>query len=136
MVSYEYVACQSAKKGVLAMSQYAGAAKTLPSSIIFNPWDTPRFACMIKQILTMPDEERERRYKANAKIVDKWTSVNWGTSFLETLVKMELPEAHRNPPDGEFDSIMSADVAGSRDQSRGPPKNGERRQKVQVDVDG
>ncbi|KIX06860.1 alpha,alpha-trehalose-phosphate synthase (UDP-forming) [Rhinocladiella mackenziei CBS 650.93] len=91
MVSYEYAACQEQRKGVLMMSHYAGAVKTLPECVVFNPWDTPRFAERINQVLNMPMEERERRHGEIIKVVDKWTSVNWGTSFLNTMITMEIP---------------------------------------------
>jgi trehalose-6-phosphate synthase len=74
-VSYEYAACQEEKKGVLMMSSYVGAIKTLPvSSIVtFNPWDTPRFAEQINATLLMGEEEREKRHKGIMKVVDTWT---------------------------------------------------------------
>ena len=69
------MACQAKKKGVLMMSNYAGAMKTLPpaSMIVLNPWDTPRFAERIKQALDMGEEEREQRYEEIIKIVNEWT---------------------------------------------------------------
>lgn len=73
MVSYEYIACQRKRKGVLVMSQYTGAAKMLPSAVLVNPWDTPRFAQTIEKVLTMPMEERTKRQDAAAKVVDQWT---------------------------------------------------------------
>lgn len=73
MVSYEYAACQAKRKGVLVMSIYAGAAKTLPSCVIINPWDTPRFAGTIGQVLNMSIEEREARHNDISEVVNKWT---------------------------------------------------------------
>ena len=73
LVSYEYVACQSKRKGVLVMSQYTGAAKMLPTSVLVNPWDTPRFAETIEKVLVMPMDERAERHTAAAKVVDEWT---------------------------------------------------------------
>jgi len=73
MVSYEYAACQTKKQGVLVMSQYAGAAKTLPACVIVNPWDTPRFAEIIRKSLTMSQEERVSRHRENRRVVDEWT---------------------------------------------------------------
>lgn len=73
MVSYEYVACQRERKGVLIMSQYTDAAKMLPSSVLVNPRDTPRFAETIAKVLFMPMDERARRQDAAAEVVDRWT---------------------------------------------------------------
>jgi len=74
-VSYEYAACQEKKKGVLMMSNYVGAMKTLPPSsmVAFNPWDTPRFGERINQALNMGEEERGKRHKEIMKVVDSWT---------------------------------------------------------------
>lgn len=74
-MSYEYAACQEEKKGVLMMSNYVGAIKTLPASslVTFNPWDTPRFAEQINTALLMGKEEREKRYEGIMKVVDTWT---------------------------------------------------------------
>ncbi|KEF58144.1 uncharacterized protein A1O9_06068 [Exophiala aquamarina CBS 119918] len=108
MVSYEYSACQAKKKGVLVMSQYAGAAKTLPACVGVNPWDTPRFAEIIRESLTMPQEERDSRHRANGKVVDGWTSVKWGISFLNTVVRMQLPKANDNRNDK--DATLNQDI--------------------------
>ncbi|KAJ9650356.1 hypothetical protein H2198_010339 [Neophaeococcomyces mojaviensis] len=94
LVSYEFAACQEKKKGVLMMSNYVGAMRTLPTSsmVVFNPWDTPRFAERINQALNMGEEEREKRYKEIMKVVDTWTSAKWGKNFLETMMKGEIPK--------------------------------------------
>jgi trehalose-6-phosphate synthase len=74
MVSYEYVACQNKETaGTLMMSYYAGAVKTLPSCVVINPWDIPRFANTIHDVLDMPQEERRQRYTENAHVVDTYT---------------------------------------------------------------
>lgn len=75
LVSYEYAACQVKRKGVLMLSSYAGAVKTLPvdSCLVLNPWDTPRFAEKINQALSMSMEERERRHGEIFKVVETWS---------------------------------------------------------------
>lgn len=75
LVSYEFAACQEEKKGVLMMSNYVGAIKTLPTSsmVCFNPWDTTRFSEQIDIALKMSEEEKEKRYEGIMKIVDNWT---------------------------------------------------------------
>jgi len=102
MVSYEYVACQnSSTAGVLMMSLYAGAVNTLPSCLVINPWDIPRFANAIEDSLNMPEEERKKRYKENADVVDRYTSVRWGTTFLNTLYRMHVPKPEELPDPSE-----------------------------------
>jgi trehalose-6-phosphate synthase len=73
MVCYEYVACQLDRKGVLVLSQYTGASKLLPSAVLFNPWDIPRFTQAIFTALNMPLQERQSRLDAAAETVNTLT---------------------------------------------------------------
>jgi len=73
LVSYEYVASQTERKGVLMLSQYTGAARLLKSAIHFNPWDAPRFSEAIEQALGMSQEERKSRLDSATDIVANWT---------------------------------------------------------------
>lgn len=74
MVCYEYIASQqNDRKGVLVLSQYTGAATLLPSAVIFNPWDIPRFAEAIFTGLNMPLDDRQKRLDAAAKTVNTLT---------------------------------------------------------------
>lgn len=74
MVCYEYIACQQVgRNGVLVLSQYTGAAKLLPSAVLFNPWDLPRFAEAIFTALKMPLDDRQSRLDAAAETVNTLT---------------------------------------------------------------
>lgn len=73
LVSYEYVACQVGRPGVLMLSRYTGAARMLDTAVSFNPWDTPRFSKAIHTALEMSPTEREWRMDAARKTVNKWT---------------------------------------------------------------
>lgn len=74
MVCYEYIASQQGDhKGVLVLSEYAGAAKLLPSAVLFNPWDIPRFTEAIFIALKMPPRDRQRRLDAAAETVNTLT---------------------------------------------------------------
>jgi len=114
LVSYEYVACQAENNGVLMMSSYTGAMKTLPadSMIMLNPWDTPRFAERINQALSMGREEKQQRYLEIVKVVDDWTSAKWGRIFLETLIKGDVPK-NSGMPDKDPMEVGQSDVPDS-----------------------
>lgn len=74
MVGYEYVACQQlGRNGVLVLSQYTGAAKLLPSAVLFNPWDLPRFVDAISTALKMPLDNRQSRLDVAAETVNTLT---------------------------------------------------------------
>ena len=58
LVSYEYIACQQDRKGVLILSEFAGAAQSLNGALIVNPWNTEDLSEAIKESLTLPEEKR------------------------------------------------------------------------------
>jgi trehalose 6-phosphate synthase len=81
-----------ADPGILLLSQYTGAATTLRDALIFNPWDTPRFADTIKRALNMDSDERQRRHDNCVKVVQQQTSVRWGEKFLAALERMRVDD--------------------------------------------
>ena len=74
MVCYEFIACQQViRSGVLVLSQYTGAAKLLPSAVLFNPWDLPRFTEAIFNALKMPLDDRQSRLDIAVETVNTLT---------------------------------------------------------------
>ncbi|KAJ7948808.1 Alpha,alpha-trehalose-phosphate synthase 1 [Quillaja saponaria] len=95
LVSYEYVACQDAKKGVLILSEFAGAAQSLGAgAILVNPWNVTEVAAAIAQALNMSSEEREKRHKHNFAHVTTHTAQEWAETFVselnDTVVEAQL----------------------------------------------
>ncbi|GMY33479.1 alpha,alpha-trehalose-phosphate synthase [UDP-forming] 1-like [Fagus crenata] len=86
LVSYEFVACQDAKKGVLILSEFAGAAQSLGAgAILVNPWNITEVALSIDQALNMPADEREKRHKHNFAHVTSHTAQEWAETFVSEL---------------------------------------------------
>ncbi|KAI6690270.1 hypothetical protein NL676_027098 [Syzygium grande] len=95
LVSYEFVACQDAKKGVLILSEFAGAAQSLGAgAILVNPWNITEVAASIAQALNMPAEEREKRHQHNYMHVTTHTAQEWAEMFVselnDTVVEAQL----------------------------------------------
>lgn len=95
LVSYEFVACQDAKKGVLILSEFAGAAQSLGAgAILVNPWNITEVASSIGQALNMLPDEREKRHKHNFEHVTKHTAQEWAEMFVselnDTVVEAQL----------------------------------------------
>src|SRR5690606_11024038 len=61
LVCKEYVASKLDQKGVLILSEMAGASKELSDAILINPNNINRIVTAIHQALTMPEEEQETR---------------------------------------------------------------------------
>ena len=76
-VSYEYIACQQKRHGVLILSEFAGAAHSLNGSIIVNPWNTEEMANAINRAVTMEEGEKEVNYEKLNKYVSKFTAAHW-----------------------------------------------------------
>jgi trehalose 6-phosphate synthase len=73
LVSYEYIATQQKRHGVLVLSEFAGAAQSLNGSIIVNPWDTEELAAAFQEAVTMSDEQRAMNFYKLEKYVSKYT---------------------------------------------------------------
>ncbi|CAH2037263.1 unnamed protein product [Thlaspi arvense] len=86
LVSYEFVACQEAKKGVLVLSEFAGAGQSLGAgALLVNPWDVIEVSSAIREALNMPAEEREKRHKVNIQYVKTYSAKKWGDDFMSEL---------------------------------------------------
>ncbi|CAN1230323.1 Alpha,alpha-trehalose-phosphate synthase [UDP-forming] 1 [Linum grandiflorum] len=83
LVSYEFVACQAAKKGVLILSEFAGAAQSLGAgALLVNPWNISDVANSIRYALNMSEDEREKRFHHNFMHVTTHTSQEWAATFV------------------------------------------------------
>ncbi|XP_021287464.1 alpha,alpha-trehalose-phosphate synthase [UDP-forming] 1 [Herrania umbratica] len=103
LVSYEFVACQDAKKGVLILSEFAGAAQSLGAgAILVNPWNITEVAASIGQALDMQAEEREKRHRHNFHHVTTHTAQEWAETFVselnDTVVEAQL-RTSKVPPE-------------------------------------
>lgn len=87
LVSYEYIACQQGKNGVLILSEFAGAAQSLNGATIINPWNTEESSNAIYESLTLPLEKRAFNFKKQFEYISKYTSGYWGESFVKELYK-------------------------------------------------
>jgi trehalose-6-phosphate synthase len=69
LVSYEYIACQKDRRGVLMLSEFAGASERLAGSLLFNPWDKAGTADAIYRALTMDMGERAANHQKAEEFV-------------------------------------------------------------------
>ncbi|KAF3033044.1 Trehalose-6-P synthase/phosphatase complex synthase subunit [Didymella heteroderae] len=107
LVSYEYIATQEKRHGVMILSEFTGAAQSLNGSLIVNPWNTEELADSIHDAVTMGDEQRNLNYQKLSKYVRKYTSAWWGESFVKELrrisetadrkVRFNTPKAEDTP---------------------------------------
>lgn len=85
LVSKEYIASQVNEKGVLLLSETAGAALELSEAVMVNPNDIWGFADKIQQALVMPEEERISRMVQLQQTVSKFDIYRWVKNFMKKL---------------------------------------------------
>ncbi|MEM7199594.1 MAG: bifunctional alpha,alpha-trehalose-phosphate synthase (UDP-forming)/trehalose-phosphatase [Planctomycetota bacterium] len=93
LVAQEFALCQGleadlpANKGILVLSEFAGAAHYLSRSLLVNPWDTERTADAIETALSLTAKEREDRMESMTKQVIELDCTGWARGFLEHLAE-------------------------------------------------
>jgi len=89
LIAKEYVATRSDEKGVLILSEMAGASKELGEAIIINPNSIEEIADALKQSLEMPVEEQIRRNKIMRDRLRRYDIIKWGNDFISELLSMK-----------------------------------------------
>jgi trehalose 6-phosphate synthase len=114
LVSYEYIACQQQRQGVMILSEFAGAAQSLNGSLVVNPWDSQQVADAIFESVTMDAETRAENHRKLFKVrtvlffyhgcslwvntviptqyVNKYSAAYWGTSFVREMSRLNPGE--------------------------------------------
>lgn len=85
LVSKEYIASKTDQKGVLILSEMAGASRELSEAISINPNNIWDFADKIYMALNMPETEQKRRMISMQRIVSKFNIYNWVDNFMSKL---------------------------------------------------
>ncbi|MCC6784637.1 MAG: bifunctional alpha,alpha-trehalose-phosphate synthase (UDP-forming)/trehalose-phosphatase [Planctomycetes bacterium] len=89
LVAQEYVLCQEPRerlgdacRGMLVLSEFAGAAHVLPRALLVNPWHVESTADALEAALAMAEEERRERIGAMAERVRGLECTAWAERFL------------------------------------------------------
>lgn len=89
LVAKEYIASLSDKKGVLILSEMAGAAKELKEALIINPFDINEIAEAIFTGLSMPNAEQIKRNILMQKRIKKYDVRQWASDLTSALIKVK-----------------------------------------------
>jgi trehalose 6-phosphate synthase/phosphatase len=85
LVAKEYIASQINDKGVLILSEMAGAAKELNEAIIINPNNKEEIAKALEEAINMPEEEQKNRINIMQNILKRYNIVRWAQDFINSL---------------------------------------------------
>jgi alpha,alpha-trehalose-phosphate synthase [UDP-forming]/trehalose-phosphatase len=82
LVAKEFVACQVDHRGVLVLSELAGARDELPWAVPINPYDAEGFAQAVQQALELEPQERLARMKHLRAYVAEHDIFSWMAEHL------------------------------------------------------
>jgi trehalose 6-phosphate synthase/phosphatase len=89
LVAKEFIACKTNGKGVLILSEMAGAAEELTEALIINPNNIEEIGNAIKDALELSEEEQRTRLKT----MQSWLKENdifcWAEQFLSSLASQK-----------------------------------------------
>jgi trehalose 6-phosphate synthase/phosphatase len=89
LIAKEFVALKIDKKGVLILSEMAGASKEMSEAIIVNPNNQLEIAEAIKQAIEMNEQEQMERMDLLHKRLQRYNMIKWTTDFIESLDKVK-----------------------------------------------
>ena len=92
LVAKEYVSAKDNEQGVLILSQFTGASRELPESLIVNPYNVDQCAEAISAALEMPDNEQRERMRSMRGLVKEYNVFRWAGKMLNDGARIR----HRN----------------------------------------
>ncbi|WP_313005126.1 trehalose-6-phosphate synthase [Brevundimonas sp.] len=91
LVAKEYVAAQNPEDpGVLILSRFAGAAEQMGEALLVNPFSREELSEAVKTALTMPLEERIRKWTALMQVVQATDVSVWRDSYVGALKQVAI----------------------------------------------
>jgi len=85
LMAKEFIATKVDGKGVLILSEMAGAAQELGEAILVNPNDQEAVVAAIETALTMPEKEQIERNRIMQRRLKRYHIRHWADDFLTRL---------------------------------------------------
>jgi trehalose 6-phosphate synthase/phosphatase len=85
LVCKEFVASKTDQRGVLILSEMAGASKELQEAILVNPNDMARLTSSIKEALDMNEEDQKTRISSMQESLKRYDIFQWVDVFMDRL---------------------------------------------------
>ena len=82
LVAKEYIAARDDERGVLVLSQFAGAAKELTEALIVNPYDLAEAARALVAAVRMPESEQRERMRSMRRLIAQRNVFRWAGRML------------------------------------------------------
>ena len=92
LIAKEYIASKEDGKGVLILSEMAGAAKELGEALIVNPNNKDEIVDAMKTALTISPEEQVERNRPMQSRLARYSIGGWVNDFLDCLTKAKVKQ--------------------------------------------
>jgi trehalose 6-phosphate synthase/phosphatase len=92
LVAKEFIASKLDQRGVLILSERAGAARELSDAILINPTDMGQLAEAMHEALVMPEEEQTARMTAMQALVKRYNVFSWTRLFMNQLAYTKMKQ--------------------------------------------
>ncbi len=86
LIAKEYIATKTEGKGVLVLSETAGAAKELGEAVTINVNNEEEIVQALEQALTMPEEEQVGRIRIMQERLEHYNVKRWADEFVNKLL--------------------------------------------------
>ncbi len=98
LVAKEFVSARDDDRGVLILSQFAGAAQELTGAVIVNPYAIDDSARALAHALSMPDEEQSNRMRGMRSVVAEFNGYRWAGEMLADAARLrtDLMRLHQD----------------------------------------
>lgn len=96
LVAKEYVASQVDEKGVLILSELAGAAEELEGAILVNPYDIEHFSDCIRDALRMSAKEKKNRMAVLRMQIKKNDIYKWISEIINEIVTISTANKQKH----------------------------------------
>lgn len=88
LVAKEFVAARDDERGVLVLSEFAGAARELTEALIVNPYDLDDAASALAVALEMPPDEQRARMRSMRAYMAEFNIYRWAGRMLVEAARL------------------------------------------------
>jgi len=108
LIAKEYISTKTDSRGVLILSEMAGASKAMGEAVIINPNDIEEIADALEEALEMPEEEQIRRNEILRSRLQSYNVIKWADDFIQTL--LTIKKEQKKICNTMFDSTACEDL--------------------------
>jgi trehalose 6-phosphate synthase len=108
LVAKEFVSARDDERGVLVLSQFAGAAQQLGAALVVNPYAVDESAAVLARALGMSDAEQFKRMRRMRRVVEKSDTYWWADRLLNDARAVNTENHLRAAHDSDVAERISA----------------------------